>query len=41
MNELLYIDIIYVYLSVNQYFTDIYSKNSPFNIHFLPLYMNI
>lgn len=30
MNELLYIDIVCVYMSVSQYFIDIYSKKKPF-----------
>ena len=30
MNELLYIDIVCVYMSVNQHFIDIYSKKQPF-----------
>ena len=30
MNELLYIDIVCVYMSVSQYFVDIYSKKQPF-----------
>lgn len=30
MNELLYIDIVCVYMSVNQYFVGIYSPKKPF-----------
>ena len=34
MNELLYIDIVCVYMSVNQHFIDVYTKKEPFQYTF-------